>query len=365
MKFRVSKEALLDGVQRIQTVVSARPTLPVLSNALVETGPDGLRLATTDLEVGVRCTVPAEVEREGATTLPARRLSAIVRELPSSQILVESDSRNATTLTCGSSFFRIFGMPREDFPPFPTLQNATTFTLKQSVLRDGLRKTSYAISTEETRYVLNGIFFSFADNKLTMVATDGRRLALFDTDLEFPKSQERDFIVPTKAVQELARLLGEDGDVQIVATNNLVLFRTAEAELHSKLIEGTYPNYRQVIPGEAKERVKIERESLLNSVRRVALLAAEKGGSVKLTFSKNNLDVSANIPEVGEARESLPVVYRGRDMSIAFNPEYLMDPLRNLTDDEIYFDLIEEMSPGVIKINSPFLYVLMPMRVNG
>ena len=363
MKFVVSKDALLDGLQRIQNVVSSRATLPVLSNALVETGPQGLRLSTTDLDLGVRCEVAAEVEKEGATTLPARRLAAIVRELPSSQIQVETDSKNATTLTCGTGFFKIYGLPKDEFPAFPSLQNATTYTLKQSSLRDGLRKTSYAISSDETRYVLNGIYFSFADNKLTMVATDGRRLALFDTDLEFPKSHERDFILPTKAVNELGRLLGEDGEAQIVASDNLVLFRLPGSEMHSKLVEGSYPNYRQVIPGEAKERVKIEREALLNSVSRVSLLSSEKAKSVKLSFTKNNLDISANTPEVGEARESLPVAYKGRDMSIAFNPEFLMDPLRNLPDEEIYLDLIEEMSPGVIKINSPFLYVLMPMRV--
>lgn len=363
MKFVVSKDALLDGVQKIQNVVSPRATLPVLANALVEAGPDGIRLSTTDLEIGVKCQVSAEVEREGATTVPARRLAAIVQKLPSSQIVVECDSKNITTLTCGSSFFKIYGLPREEFPAFPSMQNATSYTLKQSTLRDGLRKTSYAISNDETRYVLNGIYFSFADNKLTMVATDGRRLALFDTDLEFPKSQERDFIVPTKAVNELARLLGEDGEAQIFATENMVFFRLPSSEMHSKLVEGSYPNYRQVIPGEAKERVKIEREALLNTVSRVSLLSSEKAKSVKLTFTKNNLDISANTPEVGEARESLPVAYKGRDMAIAFNPEYLMDPLRNLTDEEIYLDLIEEMSPGVIKINSPFLYVLMPMRV--
>ena len=364
MKFAVTKEALLDGLQRIQNVVSTRSTLPVLTNALLETTKTGLRLTTTDLEVAVRCEIVALVERAGATTLPARRLAAIVRELPASEITIETDAKNISTLRCGSSFFKIFGLAKDEFPAFPSFKDAKVYTIRQSELKNGLRRTSYAISVDETRYVLNGILFSFKENKLTLVATDGRRLALFDSDLEFPASHERDFIVPTKAVTELQRLLGEDGEMQISVGENLVSFELNGSQLVSKLVEGNYPNYRQVIPGEAKERVTIEREALLNSVRRVSLLSNDKTSSVRLNFSRNNLDITANTPEVGEAREAMAVVYRGRDLSIAFNPEFLMDPLRNLANDEVHLELIDEMSPGVIKINTPFLYVLMPMRVS-
>ncbi len=364
MKFAVTKEALLDGLQRIQNVVSTRSTLPVLTNALLETTETGLRLTTTDLEVAIRCEIAAQVEKPGSTTLPARRLAAIVRELPASEITIESDAKNVSTLRCGSSYFKMFGLAKEEFPAFPSFKDAKTYTIKQAELRDGLRKTSYAISVDETRYVLNGILFSYKENKLTLVATDGRRLALFDSDLEFPRSHERDFIVPTKAVTELQRLLGEDGEVQISVAENLVSFEINGSQLVSKLVEGNYPNYRQVIPGEAKERVTLERESFLTSVKRVALLSSDKTSSVRLNFTKNNLDITANTPEVGEARESLAVAYRGRDISIAFNPEFLLDPLRNLSNDEVFIELIDEMSPGVLKINTPFLYVIMPMRVS-
>jgi DNA polymerase-3 subunit beta len=364
MKFSVTKEALLEGLQRIQNVVSTRSTLPVLTNALLETTDTGLRLITTDLEVAIRVEISAQVEKPGATTLPAKRLSAIVRELPSAEISFETDAKNVTSLRCGASFFKIYGLAKEEFPAFPSFKDAKTYTLKQSELRDGLRKTSYAISVDETRYVLNGILFSFKENKLTLVATDGRRLALFDSDIEFPKSHERDFIVPTKAVTEIQRLLSEDGEIQVSAADNLISFELNGAQLVSKLVEGNYPNYRQVIPGEAKERITLEREALLNTVRRVSLLSNEKTSSVRLAFSKNNLDITANTPEIGEARESIAVAYRGRDFSIAFNPEFLMDPLRNLPNDEVHLELIDEMSPGVIKINTPFLYVLMPMRVS-
>jgi len=365
MKFSATKEKILEGLQQVQNVVSTRTTLPILSNVLLQAKEGTVNLTTTDLDVGVRGGFEANVDKAGATTLPARRLFTIIRELPSSEISVEVDGKNAASIRSGQSFFKILGLPEEEFPPLPKFENAKVVTMRQKDLRDGLRKTAYAISTDETRYVLNGVLFSYKENKLTLVATDGRRLAMVDLELEFPRSHEADIIVPTKAVTELARLLTDDGDVKISVVTGQIAFDLNGTLLVSKLIEGNYPNYKQVIPSEAKERITLERETFLNSLRRVSLLASDKSNSIKLSFSKNNIEITANTPEVGEARESLPVVYKGRDFSIAFNPEFLMAPLRNLADDEIFFDLIDEMSPGVLKIQTPFLYVLMPMRVSA
>jgi len=364
MKFSVSKEKLVQGLQTVQNVVSTRTTLPILSNVLLQANDGEVRLTTTDLDVGVRGAVEAAVERPGATTLPARRFLSIIRELPTAEIQIEVDSKNQASIRSGPSFFKILGLPEEEFPPLPKFEDAKVFTIRQKDLKDGLKKTSYAISTDETRYVLNGILCSFKENKLTLVATDGRRLALVDIEMEFPRSHEVDIIVPSKAVTEIQRLLADDGEAKLTVGANQVSFEANNTLLVSKLIEGNYPNYRQVIPNEAKERVTLEREVFLNSVHRVSLLASEKSNSVKLVFSKNNIDIMANTPEVGEAKESLPVQYKGKEFSIAFNPEFLMAPLRNLANDEIFFDLIDEMSPGVIKIQSPFLYVLMPMRIS-
>jgi DNA polymerase-3 subunit beta len=364
MKFSVSKDKLLEGLSTVQNVVSTRTTLPILSNVLLQAVEGELRLTTTDLDVGVRGRVEAQVERTGATTLPARRLFSIVRELPAAEIYAEVDTKNLASIRSGSSYFKILGLPEEEFPPLARFENAKEFLIAQKDLKDALRKTSYAISTDETRYVLNGILFSFKDNKLTSVATDGRRLALVDLELEFPRSQEIDVIIPTKAVVELQRLVKEEGEVKLSIGENQIAFELNDALLVSKLIEGNYPNYRQVIPAEAKERITLERELFLNAVRRVSLLASEKSNSVKLIFSKGNMDIVAVTPDVGEAKESLPVMYKGKDFSIAFNPEFLMAPLRNLPNDEVFLDLIDEMSPGVIKIHGAFLYVLMPMRLS-
>jgi len=365
MKFSATKEKLLEGLQQVQNVVSTRTTLPILSNVLLQAKEGAVHLTTTDLDVGVRGSFEANVDKVGATTLPARRLFTIIRELPSSEIAIEVDGKNAASIRSGQSFFKILGLPEEEFPPLPKFENAKVMTMRQKDLHDGLRKTAYAISTDETRYVLNGVLFSFKENKLTLVATDGRRLAMLDIELEFPRSHEAEIIVPTKAVTELQRLLKDDGEVKISVGSGQIAFDLNNTLLVSKLIEGNYPNYKQVIPSEAKERVTLERETFLNSLRRVSLLASDKSNSIKLNFSKNNIEITANTPEVGEARESLPVAYKGRDFAIAFNPEFLMAPLRNLTEDEVFFDLIDEMSPGVLKIQTPFLYVLMPMRVSS
>jgi DNA polymerase-3 subunit beta len=365
MKFRISKEAFLDGLQKVQHVVSSRTTLPILSNVLLVAKDGRIQFTTTDLDVGITGSVEAQIEKEGATTLPAKRLVSIVRELPSSEVEVSVDAKNHASIRSGPSFFKIIGLGEAEFPPLPDFSGSKEFKIPQIVLRDGLKKTAYAISNDETRYVLNGIFTSFRDGKMTLVATDGRRLAMVDADLEFPASHETDVIIPTKAVQELQRLLGDSGEVIVKLSDSQISFVIGDSLLCSKLIEGNYPNYRQVIPGDSNERVVIGREALLETVRRVSLLSSEKSNSVKLVFSENRIEVTANSPDVGEAQESMDVIYQGPPMQIAFNPEFLQAPLRNLDSDDVYLDLIDEMSPGVLRIEGTFLYVLMPMRVTN
>ena len=368
MKFRISKEKFLEGLQQVQNVVSSRATLPILSNVLLEVDGKELRMTTTDLDVVISGRVNTEeVEEGGSTTLPVRRLATIVRELPASDIAIEVSDENAASMRCGNSYFKILGLSADDFPPPPKFEDVKEFKVSSQTLRDGLKKVAYAISTDETRYVLNGVYCQFKESKLTLVATDGRRLAMTDSDIEFPESQECSVIIPTKAVNELQRLLKEGGDkddVRIRIGAKQIAFEMKENLLVSKLIEGNYPNFRQVIPGQAKHRVTLERESFLSAVQRVSLLAMDKSNSVKINFSKNGIEILANAADIGEARESMAVKYNGPDMAIAFNPEYLMAPFRNLDSDEVHLDLIDEVSPGVVRINTPFLYVLMPMRVS-
>jgi DNA polymerase III subunit beta len=352
MKFTISQEAFAEGLQNAVSAVNSRSTLPILSNVLLQASNGELVLTATDLDFTVRTKAEAKVGKSGSTTLPARHLSTLVKDLPKTDIEVEVDGKSMATLKSGAGVYKIFGMPEAEFPGLPAFEGAVEFKLKASDLKDGLRKTHYAISLDETRYVLNGIFFSFKGDKLTLVATDGRRLALAEVnDLEIPPSQER--------------ALHDDGEVVVRISQNMVQFDCGPTTLISKLVEGNYPNYVQVIPTKVNERVTVERETLLNAVRRVSLLNTEKTASVRLNFTKGRIEITSNTPEVGEAREEMAVSYKGKDISIAFNPEFLMAPLRYLSEDEVHFELIDDISPGVIKINAPFVYVLMPMRVGA
>ncbi|MDC0088012.1 DNA polymerase III subunit beta [Akkermansiaceae bacterium] len=365
MKFFITKEAFLDALQQVQHVVSNRATLPILSNVLIEAVDGKLRLTATDLDVGVSGSVDAQIEKEGSTTLPVKRLVSIIRELPASEVEVSVDNKNNASIKSGPSFFKIIGLGEDEFPPLPKFEEANEFKIEQSVLLDAIKKTSYAISTDETRYVLNGIYVSFRGGKMTFVATDGRRLAMVENDLEYPASHETDIIIPSKAVNELQRLLGSDGEVMVRLSGNQISFEINDSIIVSKLIEGNYPNYKQVIPGEKKERVTINREEFLSTVRRVSLLTSESSNSVKLTFSKGNIDVQANSKDIGEAKEPVVADYDGEEFAIAFNPEFLMAPLKNLNEESVYLDLIDGMSPGVVRIDGTFLYVIMPMRVSA
>ncbi|HEY4952985.1 MAG TPA: DNA polymerase III subunit beta [Verrucomicrobiae bacterium] len=369
MNLTISKEQILAGLQAVQNVVSTRTTLPILSNVLLRAEKDRVEFTATDLDVTVACSVEAKVKKPGAATVPVKKLFGIVRELNGSEIDIEVDEKNICSVRCGSSFYKIHGLNADEFPPMPKFKDDKKVTLSQETVKAMMRKTSFAVSTDESRYVLNGIFISLKDHKMTMVATDGRRLALVDEEVDIAEKSSGEFIVPAKAVNELNRLLQEKGEVEIKFGENQASFSLKDDKGFSvlvitKLIEGNYPNYRQVIPGEAKERIALVREEFVQALRRAEIMTSEKANSVKLAFGKNNLAITANSPEVGEARESLAVNYKGKEMAIAFNPRYLIDALNALSEDEVFFELIDELSPGVLKINGPFLYVVMPMRLS-
>lgn len=369
MNLTIAKDQIVVGLQAVQNVVGSRTTLPILSNVLVRAEGGYVEFTATDLDVSVSCKVEAKVTKPGATTIPVKKLFGIVRELGGTEIDIEVDEKNICTIRCGSSFFKIHGLNADEFPPLPKFKDDKKVSLSQDTVKKMLKKTSFAVSTDESRYVLNGIFLSLKDHKMTMVATDGRRLALVDEEVDIAEKSAGEFIVPAKAVTELNRLLTDKGDVEIKFGENQASFALKDDKgsgvlVISKLIEGNYPNYRQVIPGEAKERVPLNREEFVQALRRAEIMTSEKANSVKLAFGKNTLAITANSPEVGEARETMAVNYKGKEMAIAFNPRYLIDALNALTEDEVFFELIDELSPGVLKINGPFLYVVMPMRLS-
>src|SRR5436189_1316241 len=369
MNLTISKEQIINGLQAVQNVVSTRTTLPILSNVLMRAEGERLEFTATDLDVTIACSVEAKVKKPCSSTVPVKKLFGIMRELGNSEIDLEVDEKNVCSIHSGASFYKINGLAADEFPPLPKFKEDKKVVLSQETVKGMMKKTSFAISTDESRYVLNGIFISLKDHKMTMVATDGRRLALVDEEVDVSEGSQGEFIVPAKTVNELNRLLQEKGEVEIRYTENQASFTLKDEKgspilIVSKLIEGNYPNYRQVIPSETKERIGLVREEFLHALRRAEIMTSEKSNSVKLSFGKNKLEITANSPEVGEAKESLAINYKGIDMAIAFNPKYLIDPLNALSNDEIFIELIDELSPGVFKINGPFLYVVMPMRLS-
>ncbi len=369
MNLTISKEQLINGLQTVQNVVSTRTTLPILSNVLLRAENDRLELIATDLDVTISCSVEAKVKRPGSSTVPVKKLFGIVRELTNLEIDLEVDEKHNCSISSGASFYKINGLSADEFPPIPQLKDDRKIVLPQETLKGMIRKTSFAMSVDESRFVLNGIFISLKDHKMTVVATDGRRLALADEDVDVTDVSQGEFILPGKTVGELNRLLLDKGEVELRYGDNYSSFflkdeKSSGVLIVSKLIEGNYPNYRQVIPSEMRERVPLAREEFLHALRRAEIMTNEKSNSVKLSFSKNKLEITANAPEVGEAKESLAINYKGPDIAIAFNPKYLIDPLNALANDEVFIELIDELSPGVFKINGPFLYVVMPMRLS-
>ena len=360
----MEKDCILEALQKVQSIVGQRTTLPILSNVLLEADNGRLTLTTTDMEVSVRTSLEADISESGATTLPARRFFSICRELPSHQVNVSVNANDVAEVTSGAANFKLEGLSKDDFPPMPKFEESLSYQLKQGTLRDILQKTSYAASTDESRAILNGSLLAFRDNKLTVVCTDGRRLALVEQEIDIPDEAELDIVVPSKTITELIKTLDEEGEVSIKTSSTQVAFEFGNIFVISKLVDGTYPNYRQVIPSQCEERITIDRETLLDAVRRVSLMLDDQTASVKVKITENRIELLTSSPEVGEAHESIPVKYSGKDITIAFNPTFMMAPLKHLDSDEIFLELSDELSPGVIKSNVPFLYVIMPIRVN-
>ncbi len=364
MKIKVNKEAIIDGLQKVQSVINPRNALPVLANVLFKAEKGKLELTATDMSLTVRATLPADVLEPGATTLPAKRIFGVFRELSVEEAELEVNPDNIAFIHAGSSYFRINGISEADYPALPEMTDAKVFTCEQAAFRNMLRLTSYAASTDANRPLLNGVLLSFKGGKLSVVATDSRRLALVDHELEFPADAGMDLIVPLKTVEELLRTLSDSGPLKILATPKQIAFEFDGILIVSKLVEGSYPNFRQVIPQANGERVALERETFLTAIRRTSQLVSDAVSGVKLTFTRNRLEILAAAAEIGEARETMDVKYNGPDIAISFNPAFVMDPLKALTTDEVFLDLQDDTSPGILRSTISFVYVLMPIRVS-
>jgi len=362
MKIQVIKENLLSGVQTVQNIVSPRATLPILGNILLEASNNNLRMMTTDLDVGISCEIPVDTQEDGSITIPAKKFSDIIKELPEGNITIIVKKNNLVDIECEKCRFKLMGLPRDEFPKFPEFKDKDTLQLDQAVLKELFNLTSFAVSHEETRYILNGILVEIKETYIRLVATDGRRLATVERKLSVPTKKEFSVIIPIKAVNELNRNLKDAGKVLIVMGTNQILFDIDKVLIVSRLIEGTFPNYKQVIPESVEKKVKVNKEEFLAAIRRANLLATPDFQAIKLELFKNKMVISKSTPDVGESREELEIEYQGKELIVGFNPHYLIDVLKNLREETIEFELSDADKPGVIR-TADYLYLVLPMRL--
>ncbi len=368
MKISLERDALLAQLQTVSRVASTRSAIQALSGVQLVVSGSGSELRATDMDVGLRVPLEAEVVREGTVVLPARLLLDVIRALPASAVSLELRSAEQDVeIVAGSATFHIRTLRGEDFPPFPEPDPESVVSLPAQAFVSTALKVAGSASRDETRPVLTGILVSASERELRMVATDSYRLSVKETVLEAPLSQPFEVNVPARALQELARVAGhaETGQLEVSVRQNQVLFAIEGVVLSSRLIDGQFPNYRQLLPESFEHELRVSSQELTDVVRRISLLA-QKNAPLRLSFESGELTVSAQTPDVGEARESLPVNFQGETLEIGFNPDFLRAGLEAIEEGDVVLKLISPLRPGLIEAadESRFQYLIMPIRLN-
>jgi DNA polymerase-3 subunit beta len=367
----VRKTDLLRELQLFQGIVERKNTIPILANVLIETDGDHVTFLATDLEVGLRSRCAASVAKSGSLTLPAKKLYEIVKALPETDVRIEED-KNGVKVAADRFDSRMQTLPREDFPTMPDASGSVSVTLPRDILKQMVAKTQFAITGEDTRYFLNGALFILRPDSMSLVSTDGHRLALITVPLEKGKTARAEdevrVILPRKTLLELGRLLAEgDGDIQYERGENHLFFDIGGRLLISRMIDGQFPAFERVIPKSNDKRVEFDRDRLTSAVKRVALLSNERSRAVKFTIDKGKVEITSSSPEFGEAKEALIVDYAGAPVTICFNAQYVLDFLGVIETDSVGLEFKDEMSQAVMKPvgadGYDYTYVIMPMRV--
>jgi DNA polymerase-3 subunit beta len=369
VKISLARDVLFSQLQTVSRVASTRSAIQALSGVQLSAQSSGCELRATDMDVGLRVPLEAEVVREGTVVLPARLMLDVVRSLPAEQVSVElRAAEQDVEVVAGNATFHIRTLRSEDFPPFPEADPDSSVELPAEAFVSTATKVAGSASRDETRPVLTGILVSASDRELRMVATDSYRLSVKETTLESPLSSAFEVNVPARALQELARLVGAadaEQSLSVSVRSNQVLFTLGRVVLSSRLIDGQFPNYRQLLPETFEHELRIAAPELTDVVRRMSLLA-QKNAPLRLAFTQGELTVSAQTPDVGEARESLPVAFSGEDLEIGFNPEFLRAGLEAIDEGDVVLKLISPLRPGLIESGdeSRFRYLIMPIRLN-
>lgn len=372
MKFIISNAELSKLLTKLQNIVAQKATIPILSNILIEATNDELVITATDLTVGMRCYSEAKIMEEGATTLPAKKFGQLIKELTSPHIELISNPQEITDIIANSSHFKLHGMSKKEFPALPDLSGAIQFKVAQKDLKRVLFSTAFAVSREDTRYVLTGVFMQIGNSTATFVGTDGKRLARSQLPIEIDPQTKGGYIIPLKAVEEMLKNLGEEGEATVYLMQDKVAVEANKSMIISKLLTGEYPDVNRVIPESVQFQVTLHREELITLLRQVSLFTSDSNQAVRFTFTEGELRLSAMASEIGEGKVSMPVNYTGSKFDIAFNPEFFMAILRHCNEESVTLGLTDSYNPGIItESNSPDepffkkspLFVIMPLRL--
>jgi len=366
MKVIVSKDELQEKLSNIQNIVEKRNTMPILSHFLLEAGKNGSFVTATDLETALREPLALKVEKEGKICIPARKMFEIVREVDG-DLSLESIDEQWLRIKIGASNFRLACLSSKEFPAWPGMEDMEEISLEAKTMAGLIEKTVFAAGDSDTRYTLNGLLFHItADNRLSMVGTDGHRLAAMAKPIEGKLSEEKKMIVPKKAAAELRKILEKrDGSVRMVLSKNHVLFSIGDIQFLTRLIEGTYPNYEQVIPATNEKRIVIERGPFAKALRRVSLMAKDKTNAVKMDLGENKLTVTTSNPDMGEATDEIAIEYAGEKTALGLNARYLLDIIEVMSSDRVIMEFQGALNPVLIKDEQDAEYrcVIMPMRI--
>ena len=366
MKVKLTRENFQKGLSAVAATIPTRTTLPVLSNILVETtGRDQMRVRGTDLDISVSVHTPAEVEQEGAITMPAKKVADIARELPEGTVELESTG-GRVSLICGKAKFLLNSLPSDEYPSFPGVPFDEGWTMRSGELQKLSAHTSFAVSNEESRPILNGVLWEVRGNEMTMVATNGHRLAKMALKLESAPAGDIDLIVPPKALQQVERLFGADDELQIGRSESHLGFRTDRVEVFTRLIEGPYPSYDQVLPKDNDKECVADSAALTAAIKRMSIIASDQTHRVKLSFGPDKLSLAVQTPDLGEAEDELPIAYTGEPVDIGFNAAYLLEVLRYMEADEVKVSLKAPERPATLEpmgTDQDYVCLVMPLRL--
>ena len=368
MRFTISREKLQEGLAAVASAVPSKTTLPVLANLLVQTTEKGIRISGTDLDIAVSTEVTADVEAAGAITIPARKLSEIARELPPAPVKISAAGDQRITLECGRSKFKLLGLPKSEFPSFPAVKFEKALRIPSGDLQKLISHTAFAASTEESRPILNGVLWELRPEHMRMVATNGHRLAKMDVPVKTASAPSSDLIIPPKALEQIRRLFPAEEELEVAQGENHLGFRSPFTAVYTRLIEGPYPSYDQVIPRDNDKYAIIDKVAFTGALKRMSVVASDQTHRIRLSFNSGMLKFSVSTPDLGEAQDELPVRYNGDPLDIGFNAAYLLEILRYMPTEEIRLTFKAPERAATIEPEgwsdpAKYLCLLMPLRL--